>query len=117
MKRKSNEIRSRTFITDFKALELALSDRRRFPVERIVVELGLTARALSRLKRRGMRNLDVFISVYQSMQRHALTPRSRSWPSWLARYRANKKRGERALRETRRNKSAKSGSPRTYESE
>lgn len=84
------------FLTDFKPLERELARGTSCPVERMIVELGITPRNVRSMERGAGIEFPWFRPAYVVMKRHGLVPTDRSWDNWMRRYTMAKKAARRA---------------------
>ncbi|MFZ5497222.1 MAG: hypothetical protein ACOZE5_18020 [Verrucomicrobiota bacterium] len=84
----ANRIRSSSrLLSDFAPLEEALRKRVDCPVERMIVELGLTPKRVAVLEKLGYAgSLGWFQTAYRVMRRHRLLGRGLTWEQWLVEY-------------------------------
>jgi len=76
----------KAFIADFRPLERALAQGVSCPVERIIVELGITPSNVRAIERAAGARFHWFRPTYAAMKKHGLIPINRSWGDWLKRY-------------------------------
>lgn len=92
MSRSVKKSKVRQFNDDFAPLERALEMGVVCPVERMIVELGLTPHRVKKLE---VRYPDTvarwFFPAYKVMVRHRMLGRGLSWEGWLAEYRRRRR--------------------------